>query len=163
MQSAEKASFNDLTAVLALYRSLIGTEGCAWNEFYPSEDDVRQDIAQGGLYLLWTDEGEIVAACALGPDPELDEVEGWDSRATNPMGLMRMAVRKDCQHQGLAGCLLTQVERKAARQGMDSIRLLVAQTNPPAIALYERALYRRTGTAHMYGLDWFCYEKLLKE
>ncbi|MCC8074322.1 MAG: GNAT family N-acetyltransferase [Clostridiales bacterium] len=162
MQSAEKASFNDLTAVLALYRSLIGTEGCAWNEFYPSEDDVRQDISQGGLYLLRTDRGEIIAACALGPDPELDEVDGWDSSVKHPMGLMRMAVRKDCQHRGLAGSLLAQVERDATRQGVDSIRLLAAQTNPPAIALYERAMYRRTGTARMYGLDWFCYEKLLK-
>ncbi len=163
MQSAEKANFNDLTAVMALYRSLIGTEGCAWNEFYPGEDDVRQDIAQGSLYLLRTEEGEIIAACALGPDPELNEVEGWDSSVKHPTGLMRMAVRKDCQRQGLAGHLLAQVEREAARQGVDSIRLLAAQTNPSAIALYERALYRRTGTAHMYGLDWFCYEKLLKE
>ncbi|MCD7830103.1 MAG: GNAT family N-acetyltransferase [Clostridiales bacterium] len=162
MQTAEKARFNDLTGVLALYRSLIGTEGCAWNEFYPSEDDIRQDIARDGLYLLRTDKGEIIAACALGPDPELDEVDGWDSGVQNPMGLMRMAVRKDCQRQGLAGHLLAQVERDAARQGVDSIRLLAAQTNPPAIALYERAKYRRTGTAHMYGLDWFCYEKLLK-
>lgn len=50
-----KATDGDLPAVLALYRSVLGTEGCTWDEDYPSEREAKGDLSSGGLYVFESD------------------------------------------------------------------------------------------------------------
>lgn len=50
-----KATVTDIPAVLALYRSVLGTEGCTWDEDYPSETEAEGDLSSGGLYVFESD------------------------------------------------------------------------------------------------------------
>ncbi|MEI3152080.1 MAG: hypothetical protein V8S82_00130 [Eubacteriales bacterium] len=41
--------------MLALYRSVLVTEGCTWDEDYPSEREAKGDLSSGGLYVFESD------------------------------------------------------------------------------------------------------------
>ena len=44
-----QASEKDKSEILALYRSLAGTEFCAWTEEYPGEIDIEGDLSRDPL------------------------------------------------------------------------------------------------------------------
>ncbi len=44
-----KAGKSDAETVLALYRAVIGTPYCTWDESYPGEEEIRNDLACGTL------------------------------------------------------------------------------------------------------------------
>lgn len=44
-----QASGSDKTAILAIYRSAIGTEGCTWSMDYPNEEILQEDYRNQGL------------------------------------------------------------------------------------------------------------------
>ena len=58
----------DAGEVLALYRSLIGTPGATWNEYYPGPEDVAADIARGSLWCLRGEDGTLWGAASAGED-----------------------------------------------------------------------------------------------
>lgn len=41
--------------MLALYRSVLGTESCTWDEDYPSERKAKDNLSFGGLYVFESD------------------------------------------------------------------------------------------------------------
>lgn len=47
-----KANVDDLDTVKHLYQSVIGQSGCAWNENYPTAEDVAIDYNADCLYVF---------------------------------------------------------------------------------------------------------------
>ena len=47
-----KAKKEEIDEIVAIYKSLIGYEGCLWNEYYPARKDVENDINDDALYIL---------------------------------------------------------------------------------------------------------------
>lgn len=55
-----QATIDDKPYIMALYTEAIGSEGCTWNEDYPSEETMDSDLARGDAYV-WKDEtGELL-------------------------------------------------------------------------------------------------------
>lgn len=101
-----RARNEDAAQILALYRSVTGSEFCTWNEFYPGEEEIAVDLQAGNLYVLedgsgpenskgirkslrkdggnpWengdspSQGGSIVGAASIVPENELDDLEFW--------------------------------------------------------------------------------------
>lgn len=53
--SFRQAASADADAVLGLYKSVVGTPLCVWNDVYPTEFDINNDLAAGTLYVLERD------------------------------------------------------------------------------------------------------------
>lgn len=63
-----QATIDDKPYIMALYTEAIGSEGCTWNEDYPSEETMDSDLARGDAYV-WKDEtGELLGAISIDDD-----------------------------------------------------------------------------------------------
>ncbi|HEV3027633.1 MAG TPA: GNAT family N-acetyltransferase [Planctomycetota bacterium] len=108
-------------------------------------------LVAGGVFLIGTLQGRAVACGAFRPlEDGAAEVK-------------RMYVQPDCRGRGHARGLLAELERRAAECGYQRIRLETGLRQPEAIALYERAGYRRIGNFGVYLGDprSVCFEKSL--
>lgn len=156
----EKADLSQAEEILSLYHSLLGRDGCTWNEDYPNMEDIHHDITHDALYLL-SDQKRIIA-CASANRADAAEMLGYaGTKYKNPCILSRLAVSPPDQNKGIAKYLLSYIEQDIKHKGYDGICLLVSKTNSHAIAVYDHMNYRCFGECGMYDQDWYCYEKKL--
>ncbi len=151
----------DAGEVLALYRSLIGTPGATWNEYYPGPEDVAADIARGSLWCLRGEDGTLWGAASAGEDDaDIRALDCW-TPAQSSCELSRVGVRLSLQGKGLARAMVRFLMEESARQGRDWMRLLVSRDNPGALRVYQRMGFADVGSCEMYGVCWRCQEKRL--
>ncbi|MDD3242346.1 MAG: GNAT family N-acetyltransferase [Eubacteriales bacterium] len=151
----------DAAELLALYRAQVGTPGCTWDDEYPGAENIREDLDMGALYCLRQPDGRLAGAVSVGAFDELKELV-WELPLQNPCELARICIRPELHGRGLATQLLKDALRDAARRGFDGVRLLVAVSNPAALALYAHSGFSKRGTVRMYGNDYFCMERALR-
>lgn len=148
---------------MALYRSVFGQEGCTWNEDYPDEDMIRADISRGDLFCAKTAEGEIVSCIVLDYDPAVEELTCWNPELTPVCEVMRLVVKTEYQNAGIARRTLTFGMQEVKRRGFRATHFLVSQHNERALRSYAKLGFHNAGEAFLFGNDWFCYEKDLKD
>lgn len=159
--SVRKAAAEDVPHVASLWRSLVGSEGCTWDEGYPGVEEAASDVEKGELYVLCGEEGEIIGAMCAGEDEELWDYEFWDKAIKNRCCCARLGIAKKYQNMGLAKELFRAVERDVRKKGFDGIGFLVSPGNARALAAYEKLGYKSVGECSMFEQDWYCYEKKL--
>ena len=100
----------------------------------PDVDDIAAEyLAQGHVFLVAEQAGALVGTGALRCEP--DEPDGTDAM---PCQLVRVSVRRDLRHQGIARALVAALLTEARARGR---RRVWVETNAgwrDAIALYER-------------------------
>jgi ribosomal protein S18 acetylase RimI-like enzyme len=148
------ANQEDIPAIISIYRSLVGTPGCTWDYEYPSQETAERDIARQELFVLKKG-GSIVAVASAGVFDELADLT-WKSK--NPCELARIGVSPDLHNQGVGTEILRHVMETVNEKGFDGIRMLVAKTNFPALALYEKNGFKRCGEVFRFNTDFYCYE-----
>ena len=156
-----QASEKDKSEILALYRSLAGTEFCAWTEEYPGEIDIEGDLSRDGLFCLKDEKGEIAGVISIDQDENVERLTCWSKELQPSAELSRIGVRVENQNQGIARKLLQHAMEELRRRGKRSVHLLVCKTNKKAIRSYEKLNYEVVGECQMFGEDWWCYEKVL--
>lgn len=153
------AGREEAQTVLALYKSVIGTQFCTWNEFYPGETEVRGDLAAGTLFVLERD-GALIGAVSIVPANEMDAFDCWRVRE-NAREFARVVIAPSCQGAGLSRRLADGVIGELRRRGASAIHIAVAKLNIPAQRLYRGAGFDFCGEADMYGSSYFLCEKIL--
>lgn len=156
-----QASKKDKSEILALYRSLAGTEFCAWTEEYPGEIDIEGDLSRDGLFCLKDEKGEIAGVISIDQDENVERLTCWSKELQPSAELSRIGVRVENQNQGIARKLLQHAMEELRRRGKRSVHLLVCKTNKKAIRSYEKLNFEVVGECQMFGEDWWCYEKVL--
>lgn len=156
-----QASEKDKSKILALYRSLAGTEFCAWTEDYPGEIDIEGDLSRDGLFCLKDEKGEIAGVISIDQDENVERLTCWSKELQPSAELSRIGVRVENQNQGIARKLLKHAMEELRRRGKRSVHLLVCKTNKKAIRSYEKLNFEVVGECQMFGEDWWCYEKVL--
>lgn len=151
----------DADVIFALYRSLVGTPFCAWDETYPARSNLEEDLKARSIYCLCEDKKIFAVATAM-HCPEHD-VLPWSTAMKNPCDLMRIGVARDHQGHGIGAYLLQKTVEASHDAGYDGMRILVCQTNLPAVKLYRNFGARYRGETVAYGLQWFCYEIVYSE
>ena len=152
----------DEAAVLALYRSLLGTPGTTWNEYYPGPEEVTADTARGSLWCAWGEDGSLLAAASLGDDDsDIRDLSCW-APAAKSCELSRVGVRRDLHGQGMGEAFTRRLLEEAKAQGRETARLLVSRDNPAAARLYQKLGFQTCGETRMYQVNWLCQELPLK-
>ena len=152
-----KATYADAQEILSLYHSLVGTDGCTWDETYPNRETIVFDLERSALYCLRSAEG-IAAVASFGAFGELDDLP-WPMPLQKPCELARVGVRPVFQHCGLATLLLQHSIAAAKAEGFDGMRLLVGCKNPVAQRLYQANDFIRYGTVYRHE-NHFDFEQL---
>lgn len=147
-----------------------GSNYPGWKKgIYPTKADAAKAIAKETLFVA-VHQGRICGSIILNHEPESAYGEGkWlldiaDYREV--FVIHTLAVHPDYLHMGIGKKLLDFSGRYAKARRIRSIRLDVCEQNLPAIRLYEKRGYLRTGRVNLgleeFGLDWFwLYEKLI--
>lgn len=135
-----------------------------WNETYPNEQIVKEDLDSNALYIVKAD-GGILAVMTLDEQqpPEYGTVP-WTVQSGKALVIHRLAVHPNHQGRGLAKLLVEFAERKAREGKYDSIRLDAYTGNPPALRLYEKFGYEARGEVWFPSRlkPFYCYEKSLQ-
>jgi len=156
----EKATFADADSIRALYASVIGSAFCVWNDEYPGEEEIRNDISHETLYVFRDEHKAIISALSVEPLSELDDQPFW-TPARQPREIARVVVSPDHQGHSLARKMVEQIESILAAQGCDMIRLLVAVVNIPAQKTYFGRGFVKVGQCDLYESTYFACEKKL--
>lgn len=85
---------------------------------------------------------------------EADEVIGYigSQTAGGESDMMNLAVVPDWRRHGIAGCLVSELERHLSQMGSTSIALEVRASNEPALKLYRNMGYSEVGRRPGYYL-----------
>lgn len=155
-----KAKIEEAEEILKIYKSLIGYEGCLWDEYYPNIEIVNNDIKNETLYVALIDD-EIVGTAQSGIDEELFNMEFFTKEKKNPRDLSRVAVKKEYQKRGIAKKIIAYIEDELRKDGVDYMYLTVGKTNIKAYNLYKTIGYETKGEMVKFDIDWYCQEKKL--
>jgi ribosomal protein S18 acetylase RimI-like enzyme/SAM-dependent methyltransferase len=148
------ASKENIPEIVSIYRSLVGTPGCTWDNEYPNRATANQDISRQELYLLKNGDS-IVAVASVGDFGELADLP-W--KCKNPCELARIGVLQHLQNQGVGTKILRNVMEAAKAKGFDGVCMLVAKKNFAALSLYKKNGFKRCGEIHRFDHDFYCYE-----
>ena len=156
----EKATEEERSEIMALYKAQIGREFCPWDEDYPSDETMDWDYSRDALYVLKVD-GEIKAAISIEKDDAVDSLTCWN-KSLEPEGeLARLAVSPKEQNKGFGRIMLRFGMDELKRRGYKGIHMLVNKYNKKAISCYSVFGFSVVGECRMYDEDFLCYEKEL--
>lgn len=160
----KRAEETDLLDVMYIYKSCVremNSQGLFnWNTAYPGHEEVLSDIRHGNLFILKENHITIGVVCLNEEQPEEYYAMPW--RYPGPwLVVHRLAVHPSCRNRNSGKKLMDFAEKTAAEKGCQSVRLDAITVNPPAMRLYEKCGYEKTGKIHFsYQRDWFmCMEK----
>ncbi len=155
-----KAKKRDSEVIMNLYRSVVGSPFCTWNESYPSENETTGDLSSGSLYVL-EQASELIGSISIVPKNEIDGFTCWKVKE-NVREFARVVLRPDYQKKGLSVYLVEGVIQELQKQGVDAIHIAVAKDNIPAQKLYRKMGFDFLAEADMYGHSFYLCEKLLR-
>jgi ribosomal protein S18 acetylase RimI-like enzyme len=129
-----------------------------WDDIYPSEDILRDDIKMEQMRVIEIG-GRTAGLIVINEEesPEYGDV-AW-RYSGKVMVVHRLTIDPSCQRGGLATRLMDFAEGIAAAEGYGCIRLDAFIQNPAAMALYEKRGYRKAGSVRFRKGQFFCYEK----
>lgn len=154
-----KAKPEEAGRILTMYRSAVGGPFCTWDDEYPAKENLEEDLAADGLFVLERD-GELIGAISAAPENELEEFPVWKIRE-KAAEFARVVICPELQGQGLSGALVDGILEELRKRGTVSVHIAVAKKNLPARKLYESRGFELRGEASMYGNEYELREKIL--
>ncbi len=153
-----KARFDEAKEIEALYKSVLGSQFCVWNEYYPSMQEITHDLETENLYIL-TMKDDIIGALSIVPENELDEFSGWSCKYGTHREIARVVISKSYQGYGFAQRMVHEIQSILKHSNCSAIHLSVAKSNIPAYKTYLKIGFTVKGEADMYGNSYYLMEK----
>lgn len=142
------AKRKDTAAVTTLYAAAVAkmqAQGLdQWDDLYPGEALLGQDIQKGEMFLLVEDNAVAAAVVVNGKQDKEYESGRW-AGAAPALVVHRLCVHPQYQKAGKAATLMRWVEKYAKAKGYASIRLDAFTKNAASLALYQKLGYREAG------------------
>ena len=159
--SLSLAKIEDIDEIMTLYQSVIKTTFTTWDDNYPSQELLKEDISKNSLYVLKL-HNEIVAVSFFGTKDNDDE--RWLFPLSKPMSVARICVSPNHQGKGIGTTFMKNLVDLAKIQGADGMHFHVCTKNPSAIKMYEKAGFKNTGLGKSnYGFDFYKYEQIFEK
>jgi GNAT superfamily N-acetyltransferase len=164
-----KGKISDLPRMMAIVRQAqisIGKLGIdQWQNGYPAEEIMRNDIENGHSFVLIDDTGAVIAIASVlyNDEPTYDEIfDGeWLSRG-NFVVVHRMAVAEEFKQKGIASHLLKEIEKQAILKNIPSFKIDTHEGNIPMRKTFERNGFTYCGRIFLRdGNPRVAYEKEL--
>ncbi len=153
------ARADELDTVLALYKSVLGTPFCVWNENYPDRLELDHDFETENLYAF-AEVDAVIGAVSVVPENELDELDCWRVR-DGAAELARIVISLDRRGHGLAVTMLSELIARLDAAGVPSIHISAAVTNIPSLKTYKKLGFDTVGEADLFGGRYYLLEKIL--
>ena len=133
-----------------------------WQDGYPNEQVIANDIAKGCGYVLVEDQ-EILGYCALliNDEPEYASIKGKWLTSGDFVVFHRVAISPKYLGRGLAKILLQQIEQFTCDKGIHSLRADTNFDNTPMLHLFEKLGYQYCGEVFFRGSPRKAFEKIL--
>ncbi|MBR6558983.1 MAG: GNAT family N-acetyltransferase [Clostridia bacterium] len=154
------ATSDHISRVTEIYDEVKKGEYCVWNELYPTRSDAENDEAAGCLYVL-KDNEEIIGCASVEPVAEDDDLPFWQINDGTHREISRIAISPSHQGKGYASKMVSILIDKLSSQGVSSVHLLAAKSNPPAVNTYRSLGFEFIGETYRYGHDYYVCEKIL--
>lgn len=158
--SLRSAKVIDLGTIQAFYQSVIGQQGCAWNEKYPATEDIMNDYNCGCLYVLQQNKN-VIGAVSVVPENELDDLDCWKIKDGTHKEIARVVISRRNQGKGYSKEMLRQLFSKLSAHGCKSIHLLVSKDNEAAIKTYKALGFDFIDECYRYEHNYYVCEKEL--
>lgn len=141
-------------------RRLDGSE--QWQQGYPNEQTVRDDINEGYAYVL-TDDGQVVAYAAIifGIEPAYNEIEGQWLTNGDYAAIHRVATSNAVKGKGVATRLFQMIEQLCIEKKVFSIKVDTNFDNAPMLRILEKLNYTYCGEIFFIGAPRKAFEKIL--
>ena len=152
------ASEEDREELLALYKAQVGKEFCPWTEEYPDNETIDSDLARNALFVM-REEDRIIASVSIDEDEDVAGLDCWNPAIAPAGELARLAVLPDKQGKGIAKQMLKFGMNVLKERGCKGIHFLVDKYNKKAIRSYASFGFTVVGECHLFGQDFWCYEK----
>ncbi len=147
--------------ILALYKAVIGTEFCVWNDEYPGLQEITKDIATDNLFVLES-AGLIAGAISIVPENELDDLKCWSSNR-NTGEFARVVIHPDFHGRHYAKLLVSNVLEVMKKRGIEAVHISVAINNIPAYKTYQKLGFKTAGQNEMWKNKYYLCELILGE
>lgn len=162
LELIKKSDVADIDTVRHLYRTLAGTEFCAWTDGYPGEPELLSDVSRESLFCIREEvSGEIAGVVSIDDDPEVEELSCWSEELQPSAEISRLGVAEKYQNRGIARKLLAGAMEELKKRGCKSAHMLVAKDNVKALRSYQKLAFTKVGEYVLQGHDYWCYEKKL--
>ena len=77
MRNIGKAKKEDVESILKLYKSQLGEPFCAWDDGYPCEENIADDLSRESLFIMKDGNGDILAAISVDQDENVENLTCW--------------------------------------------------------------------------------------
>lgn len=134
-----------------------------WQDGYPNETIVKQDIQNGVGYVLTLND-TLVGYCAVlvNDEPEYAKIIGQWKTDGDFMVFHRVAIAEDYLGKGLAKKLLNCIEDLARQHNIPSLKADTNFDNAAMLAIFAKTGYTYCGEVYFRGSPRKAFEKVLK-
>ncbi|WP_354360274.1 GNAT family N-acetyltransferase [Pedobacter sp. UYP30] len=159
-----KASFSEQPIIWEILQQAIEQRkqdgSTQWQNGYPNEQTVNNDIANGAAFVL-IDQGQIIAYAAIlnGIEPNYAEIEGAWLSNDDYLTVHRVAVSNKFKGKGTATQLFNLIEEICIKQKTYSIRVDTNFDNVPMLRILEKLGYTYCGEILADGAPRKAFEK----
>lgn len=162
-----KANPSDVPAIWAILqdaieqRRLDGSQ--QWQDGYPNEQSIRNDIENGYAYVL-TEADTVIAYAAIlfDKEPAYEAIEGKWLTDGDYTTVHRVATPKAVKGKGIATRLFEMIEDLSHEHGIYSIKVDTNFDNIPMLKIVEKLGYTYCGEVYFRGSARKAFEKVVK-
>ena len=134
-----------------------------WQNGYPNEQTIHDDISNGCGYVLVDNELVIsYAAIVFGVEPAYNELKGKWLAYDDYAVVHRVAVTNAIKGKGIATHIFTLIEGLCMEQNVFSIKVDTNFDNIPMLKILHKLGYTYCGEVQYNGFPRKAYEKVLK-
>ena len=130
-----------------------------WNEEYPSDELIKEDIESGRGRIILNDEDEIIAYASVAPS--IEEFNEEVFLHSNLLAISRLMVKTGCENQGIATYFIKQIIDEAKTKGYKGIGIMVHPINERAIKLYKKLGFKFEQRKQYFYGEYDTYSYLL--
>lgn len=169
MKAIRRAAQSDIPQIMRIIaeaQAFLAARGVdQWQDGYPDEQLMRQDIAEQTCHVLEAEGGEIlgIVTIVLTGEPTYAAIFDGAWRTEEPYACFhRVAVGASQRGSGAAAALMEGAERYAAGEGMRSVRIDTHRDNRAMLRMLEKNRYERCGVIFLAdGAERIALEKPL--
>ncbi|RAK09324.1 acetyltransferase (GNAT) family protein [Halanaerobium saccharolyticum] len=164
-RKAETRDIPEIIKIITAAQNYLSKQGIdQWQNNYPNQETIKEDIKQGNSYLIQQG-NKIVATAAIifAKDPTYDYIENGDWITEGKYGVIhRAAVAAEYKGQAIMAEIFKKTYKLARRENAESIRI---DTHPDNFAMHraiEKESFKYCGIIYTSdGSKRLAYEKVI--
>ena len=163
--TVRKANTKDINTVLNIFKAVIKEMDAngifQWDDLYPDEDILREDIRTNQMYLGEVD-GKIASVFVLNQECDEEYKNGnWNLKHSSYAVIHRLCVNPFFQNIGIGAKTMNIIEKMVKQDHIKTIRLDAFSLNPYALKLYQKLGYINVGEVTWRKGLFYLFEKKL--